>query len=91
MTPDFLQAVTALAVLIVMVMTKYEAVKAARKLAVVHALVNSSMLEQKKLTWLALASVAELSNTESNIKRADEAEKIYRNHLEQQQKMEVAK
>jgi len=56
------------------------------KLSVIHDLVNSGMMEQKRLTMMALVRVADLTRDPRDIALADAASAIYNSHKLQQEK-----
>jgi uncharacterized protein related to proFAR isomerase len=60
------------------------------KLTVIHDLVNSSMMEQKRLTMLALSHVAELTKDPKDIAIAQEASRIFESHRKRQEEIDRA-
>lgn len=63
------------------------------KLAVVadatHALTNSAMLGQLRLTYVAFQRIADLTKEEADMRAADEAKRLYDEHKSQQDKVDL--
>ncbi len=56
-----------------------------------HALVNSAMGVQLKLTALALGRVADMTHSPADVRAADEAERLYEEHAAKQAAADAAK
>jgi hypothetical protein len=85
MTTEQIQAFTGfgtmIGLIIVGIMNRLDARKAATIAGNIHTLVNSNMGVQLRVNWLQARRIADMTKLPSDIQLADEAEKLYNDHI----------